>query len=202
MRPLLSAFCLLCLLPLGATAQDKSDAPEGRAVAVFAGGCFWCMEPPYDKIPGVMETLSGYGGGSTANPTYEQVSAGGTGHAEALKVIYDPAQVSYDTLLETYWRNIDPFDGGGQFCDRGTPYRPAIFPQNEAQRAAAEASKAAVSERFGRPVAVTIETAPAFYEAEEYHQDYYEKNPLQYRFYRWSCGRDDRLDEVWGDAPT
>lgn len=198
MRRLLTAtFLAGATLAAPALAQDE----DKTATAVFAGGCFWCMEPPYDKIDGVSETISGYTGGSVPNPTYEEVTAGGTGHAEAVKVVYDPSQVTYEELLRTYWRNVDPFDGDGQFCDRGASYRPAIFPQTPAQREAAEASKQAVAEQLGREVAVTIETAPAFYAAEDYHQNYYDKNPLQYRFYRWTCGRDDRLEEVWQDVP-
>lgn len=199
MRRLLTIAALAASFAAPALAQEKNA--DGTAIAVFAGGCFWCMEPPFDKMEGVSATISGYTGGSTSNPTYEQVSAGGTGHAEALKVVYDPSQVTYEDLLRTYWRNVDPFDGGGQFCDRGASYRPAIFPQTDSQRTVAEAFKQAVAAQLGREVAVTIEAAPTFHAAEDYHQNYYETNPLRYKFYRWNCGRDARLKEVWEDVP-
>ncbi|MBL8659294.1 MAG: peptide-methionine (S)-S-oxide reductase MsrA [Rhodospirillales bacterium] len=166
--------------------------------AVFAGGCFWCMVHPFDEIEGVKSVTSGYTGGTLANPTYEQVSAGGTGHLESVEVVFDPAKVGYQTLLDVYWRNIDPFDSGGQFCDRGASYRSAIFVANDEQRAAAEASKRALQQRFGQPIATDIRPAGPFYRAETYHQDYYKKNPLRYRFYRYNCGRDARLEAVWG----
>ncbi|MGQ9369116.1 peptide-methionine (S)-S-oxide reductase MsrA [Azospirillum sp. ST 5-10] len=173
-------------------------AQERTAEAVFAGGCFWCMEPPFDKMAGVLSTTSGYTGGTVADPSYKQVSAGGTGHQEAVRVRYDPDKVSYAALLEVYWRNVDPFDADGQFCDRGDQYRAVIFPETPEQRRLAEESRRAVAERFGRPVATTVEPARPFYPAEAYHQNYYHTNPLQYRFYRFTCGRDRRLDEVWG----
>lgn len=179
-------------------AQPVEPHPAGAKVAVFAGGCFWCMEKPFDAVEGVLETTSGYAGGTVESPTYEQVSNGGTGHAEALRVVYDPARVSYATLLDTFWHNVDPFDAGGQFCDRGSQYRSAIFPQDDAQRTDAESSLKALQERFGRPVATRIEPAGTFWPAEEYHQDYYKKNPLRYSFYRSNCGRDRKLKEVWG----
>jgi peptide-methionine (S)-S-oxide reductase len=166
--------------------------------AVFAGGCFWCMEKPFDKLPGVVRTLSGYSGGRSANPNYEAVSAGGTGHAEVVQITYDPTKVSYAKLLDVFWRNVDPFDGSGQFCDRGSQYRPAIFVADADERRAAEASKQALEKRFGKSLAVGLEPAGPFYAAEDYHQDYYEKNPLRYRYYRGGCGRDKRLDAVWG----
>ncbi|AAS96460.1 peptide-methionine (S)-S-oxide reductase MsrA [Nitratidesulfovibrio vulgaris] len=188
------------LLPpaLAHAAQPAPPPPAGMQVAVFAGGCFWCMEKPFDAVEGVLETTSGYTGGTVESPTYEQVSNGGTGHAEALRVVYDPAKVSYTALLDTFWHNVDPFDAGGQFCDRGSQYRSAIFPQDASQRADAESSLKALEERFGRPVATRIEPAGAFWPAEEYHQDYYKKNPLRYSFYRSNCGRDRKLKEVWG----
>jgi len=188
----------------GSTRRAEPPAP-GLAVATFAGGCFWCMEPPFDRVEGVVSTTSGYTGGTVAGPSYQQVSAGGTGHAEAVRVVYDPAKVDYRTLLEVFWRNVDPLDGGGQFCDRGPQYRPAIFAHDEEQRRLAEASKAALaaSGRFApRPIAVAVEPAGDFYVAEDYHQDYYRKNPVRYRYYRWNCGRDARLEQVWGSAPT
>lgn len=195
MKRLASAPALaLALLALPATAQDKPAAP---AAAVFAGGCFWCMEPPFDKVDGVLDTTSGYTGGMLTSPSYEQVSAGGTGHAEAVRVTYDPARVSYADLLEVYWRNVDPLDGGGQFCDRGGQYRSALFPLNEDQRRVAEASRAAVADALGQPVATAIEDAATFWPAEGYHQNYADRNPIRYSFYRFTCGRDNRLAEVW-----
>ncbi|MGF1527466.1 MAG: peptide-methionine (S)-S-oxide reductase MsrA [Candidatus Competibacterales bacterium] len=180
----------------------EASNPDGLATAIFAGGCFWCMEPPYDKLDGVASTTSGYIGGQVENPTYQQVVAGNTGHAEAVLVRYDPAVVSYEKLLEVFWRNIDPLAVDRQFCDRGNQYRSAIFPLGSEQRRLAEASKRALvdSERFDQPIATTIETATTFYPAEDYHQDYYQKNPLRYKFYRYACGRDQRLEELWGDA--
>lgn len=186
------SIVMLAALPL-ATGPAFADA---SAEAVFAGGCFWCMEPPYDKLDGVASTTSGYTGGRVENPTYEQVSAGTTGHTEVVRVTYDPGRVSYETLLEVFWRNIDPLDAGGQFCDRGSQYRSAIFYADDAQRAVAERSKTHVQQALGRPVVTEIEAAGPFYAAEEYHQDYYQKNPIRYQFYRFSCGRDDRLEEV------
>lgn len=166
--------------------------------AIFAGGCFWCMEKPFDQLAGVVETTSGFSGGRVPNPSYKEVSNGGTGHIEVIRVRYNPAQISYAQLLGTYWQNVDPFDGGGQFCDRGETYRPAIFVNNTAERAAAEASKASLARDFGRSINVEIINAAPFYPAEEYHQDYYKKNPIRYNYYRTSCGRDARLSQVWG----
>jgi peptide-methionine (S)-S-oxide reductase len=162
------------------------------------------MEPPYDRLDGVLATTSGYTGGSKVDPTYEEVSRGGTGHAEAVQVSYDPAKVSYAQLLEVFWHNVDPLDAGGQFCDRGDQYRTAIFVQDEEQRRLAEQSKQALAdnERFGRPVVTEIVPASTFYPAEDYHQNYYEKNPVRYKFYRWNCGRDQRLAELWGETST
>jgi peptide-methionine (S)-S-oxide reductase len=187
-----------------ATAQAEEPAPpssENLATAIFAGGCFWCMEPPFDKLDGVVATTSGYTGGHVENPSYEQVSSGGTGHLESIRVTYDPAKVSYEKLLEVFWHNIDPTDGGGQFCDRGQQYTTAVFTQGEEQRKLAEASKAQLeaSGRFDHPLATEIRDAGPFYPAEEYHQDFYEKNPIRYKTYRYGCGRDQRLEEVWGD---
>jgi peptide-methionine (S)-S-oxide reductase len=169
-----------------------------HAIATFAGGCFWCMEPPFDEEPGVVSTTSGYTGGREANPTYEQVSSGTTGHVEALQVLYDPKQVSYERLLEVFWRNIDPLSANGQFCDLGPQYRSAIFYHDEQQRRLAQSSKEALDARFDEAVVTDITPAGAFYPAEEYHQDYYKKNPLRYKLYRWNCGRDARLARVWG----
>jgi len=187
----------------------KSAAPAaqatpmvGTAKATFAGGCFWCVEADFDKVPGVISTTSGYIGGTVANPTYEQVSAKTTGHAEAVEIVFDPAKVSFEQLLEKYWRTIDPTTKDRQFCDAGSPYRTAIFTHGPQQAAAAQASKAALekSKPFKAPIVTTIEAAGAFYPAEGYHQDYYKKNPVRYNYYRSSCGRDSRLKELWGQG--
>jgi peptide-methionine (S)-S-oxide reductase len=183
---------LLCLAIFGA-----ADAQE-LAKATFAGGCFWCMEPPFDALDGVVSTTSGYTGGHTANPTYEQVSAGKTGHAEAVEIVYDPRKVTYARLLEVFWRNIDPLTANAQFCDTGNQYRSAIFAHDAAQRRLAEASKDAVAQRLKKPIVTEITAASQFWPAEEYHQDYYKKNPIRYKFYRTSCGRDRRLEAIWG----
>jgi peptide-methionine (S)-S-oxide reductase len=161
------------------------------------------MEAPFDRLEGVVSTTSGYTGGHLQNPTYEQVSAGGTGHAEAVRIVYDPARVSYETLLEVFWRNVDPLDGGGQFCDRGSQYRAGVFYRDDEQRRLAEASKAALaaSHRFDQPIVTEIVPAGTFYPAEDYHQDYYQRNSLRYKFYRYGCGRDQRLEALWGRAP-
>jgi peptide-methionine (S)-S-oxide reductase len=186
---------------LVASSSIAADArPPGQtATAIFAGGCFWCVEADFDKVPGVIATESGYAGGKVHNPTYEQVSAGGTGHAEAVRVTYDPAQVTYDRLLDFFWRHVDPTVQDRQFCDIGNQYRTAIFYLDDVQRNAAQASKAAL-EKSARLARIYTEIAPAgtFYPAEEYHQDYYKKNPVRYKFYRTRCGRDGRIGEVWG----
>lgn len=176
-----------------------AEARAGLATAVFAGGCFWCMEKPFDELPGVVATISGYTGGTLERPAYRDVTAGRTGHYEAVEVVYDPTRITYDRLLEVYWRQVDPFDGGGQFCDRGESYRPAIFVGSNAERAAAEAAKAGLATRFGQPIAVEILPKATFWAAEDYHQDYYLKNPARYSFYRSGCRRDARLEAVWGD---
>ncbi|PWE16391.1 peptide-methionine (S)-S-oxide reductase [Marinicauda salina] len=176
-----------------------ADLPEGAAQAIFASGCFWCTEADFEKLDGVVEAVSGYTGGHVDNPTYRQVTGGGTGHHEAVRVIYDPDAVGYAALLDHYWRNVDPFDGGGQFCDRGPSYAPAIFTLDEDQADAARASRDRVSARFDREIAVDIEPAGDFWPAEDYHQDYAEKNPLRYSRYRLGCRRDQRLREIWGD---
>jgi peptide-methionine (S)-S-oxide reductase len=182
-------------------AEEASSGHAGEtAVAVFGGGCFWCMQPPYDKLDGVLSTRVGYAGGDVPNPTYRQVSAGTTGHIEVVEVRYDPARVSYERLLEVFWRNIDPVAVNRQFCDVGPMYRSAIFAQDESQRALAEASLKALAEsgRFDRPIATEILGPATFWVAEDYHQDYYLKNPIRYRYYRSGCGRDRRLAELWG----
>jgi peptide-methionine (S)-S-oxide reductase len=179
--------------------------PNGNlATATFAGGCFWCMESPFDELEGVVSTTSGYTGGHKANPRYEEVSAGGTGHAEAVQVVYDPAVVSYERLLEVFWRNVDPLDAGGQFCDRGNQYRTGIFYHTEEQRVQAEASKLALERAGTLPGKVVTEIVAAgeFYPAEDYHQDYYSRNPIRYTFYRFNCGRDGRLEALWGPSAS
>jgi peptide-methionine (S)-S-oxide reductase len=189
------------LLLAGSAAAAQPAVPPGQAVATFAGGCFWCMEPPFDGLPGVTATISGYTGGRKVNPSYEEVSSGTTGHAEAVQVIYDPKKVSYEKLLEVFWVNIDPTVKDRQFCDSGSQYRTGIFYHDDAQRKAAEASRAQVekSKPFKEPIVTPIEMAGAFYPAEDYHQDYYKKNPVRYKFYRNGCGRDARLKQLWGD---
>jgi len=177
---------------------SSAPAPSNLATAIFAGGCFWCMEKPFDEIPGVIATTSGYTGGTLANPTYEQVGRGGTGHFEAVKVTYDPTKVGYQKLLDTYWHQVDPFDAYGQFCDKGETYLPAIFYGNDAEKKAAEAAREVLYARFKKPILVQILPAKPFYDAEGYHQDYYQKNPLRYAYYRNGCGRDARLRVVWG----
>ena len=187
----------------GAPAMESAAAvsPDGTSLATFAGGCFWCMEHPFDRLDGVVSTTVGYTGGSQADPSYEQVSAGTTGHTEAVQVRFDPRRVSYETLLAVFWRNIDPVTPNRQFCDRGSQYRSGIFVHDEAQGRAAQASRDALaaSDRFDAPIVTEIAPATAFYEAEAYHQDYAERNPIRYRFYRRGCGRDARLETLWGD---
>jgi methionine-S-sulfoxide reductase len=194
----IAAALLGALFGLGSNVGPLQGAEKQRAV--FAGGCFWCMEPPFEKIDGVLSVTSGYTGGQARNPTYEQVSAGVTGHAEAVEIVYDPARVSYEKLLDVFWRNIDPLTGNAQFCDRGTQYRPAIFYLDGAQKALAEQSKRKIEEskRFAKPIQTEIVAASAFYPAEDYHQDFYKKNPTRYYSYRSGCGRDRRLKELWG----
>jgi len=178
-------------------AAATTESGQGRAI--FASGCFWCTEADFDKVPGVVATTSGYTGGSAPDPDYDSVSSGRTGHVEAVEVIYDPMLVTYDELLDHYWHNVDPFTAHRQFCDVGTQYRPEIFVFDEAQRAAATASKARIQQRFkDTAVVVAITDAAAFHPAEDYHQDYYKKNSAQYRFYRYGCGRDARLEAIWG----
>jgi peptide-methionine (S)-S-oxide reductase len=190
------------LLALHAPAQSPAPAamPAGTEKATFAGGCFWCVEADFDKVPGVLSTTSGYTGGTVANPTYEQVSAKHTGHAEAVEVVYDPTKVTYGQLLEYFWHHVDPTTKDRQFCDVGSPYRTVIFAHGDAQMKAALASKAALekSKPFREPIVTEIVAAGPFYPAEGYHQDYYRKNPLRYEFYRTSCGRDARVKALWG----
>lgn len=189
--------------PPGATPATAASPAGGKtAKAVFAGGCFWCVESDFDKVPGVISTTSGYTGGKLANPTYEQVSSKDTGHFEAVEIVFDPAKVSYEQLLEHFWRTIDPTDATGQFCDKGPPYRTAIFALDGAQLAAAQASKAALEKNkpFAAAVVTPVLMGAPFYRAEEYHQDYYKKNSVRYTYYRNSCGRDARLKQLWGAA--
>jgi peptide-methionine (S)-S-oxide reductase len=204
--PLLGAAAIAFGASLSGAQQSPVPAPAGgeQALAVFAGGCFWCMEPPFDRLDGVLSTISGYTGGSKADPTYHEVSGGSTGHTEAVQIAYDPAKVSYQELLDVFWHNVDPLDAGGQFCDRGSQYRTAIFAENAEQRRLAEASKEALAEsgRFEQPIATEIVDASTFYPAEDYHQNYYMTNPVRYKFYRWNCGRDQRLTQLWGEAPS
>lgn len=175
-----------------------AQADEHRGTAVFAGGCFWCMEKPFDEMEGVMSTTAGFAGGSVENPTYEEVTRGGTGHLEVVQVAYDPSRVSYEELLYVFWRNVDPFDSGGQFCDRGDSYRTAIFYNSPEQARMARRSAGDVRNRFGREVATEFRELQHFYPAEDYHQNYYARNPIRYTFYRSACGRDARLREIWG----
>ena len=169
--------------------------------AIFAGGCFWCTESDFEKLDGVISAISGYTGGHLKNPTYKQVSYSNTGHYEAVEVDYDPEKISYQQLIDHYWLSIDPFDAHGQFCDKGSSYLSAIFPVNDAQLNQAEASKKALQKQFGNKkiIATPIIPAETFYPAEDYHQNYFKKNPLRYKYYRWNCGRDHRLQQIWGD---
>ena len=188
-------LCFMSLTGLGSPAH----AEDTLAKATFAGGCFWCMEHPFDELDGVVSTTSGYTGGDKENPTYYQVSAGTTGHVEAMQVVYDPDKVSYSQLLDVFWHNIDPFDDRGQFCDQGSQYRSAIFYHDEQQQALAEQSKQDLETlKFDQPIATPIRLAETFYAAEDYHQNYYQTHPVRYKVYRFGCGRDQRLAQVWG----
>ena len=190
---------LILILATGfGLASPSAATAAAPQTAVFAGGCFWCTEADFDKIAGVLSTTSGYTGGRLRNPTYEQVSAGGTGHIEAVRVTYDPARVTYATLAARFIRTIDPLDSGGSFCDRGPSYRSAYFVASPAQRRIAETIKARAGASLKKPVATLILPAATFYPSEGYHQDYYKKNPIRYRFYRLNCGRDSRLKQLWG----
>jgi peptide-methionine (S)-S-oxide reductase len=184
--------------------EPARAASPAKAHATFAGGCFWCMEGPFDHVPGVLSTTSGYTGGTVKRPSYEQVSSGTTGHAEAVDVVYDPSKVTYEQLLDVFWHNVDPLDGGGQFCDRGNQYRTAIFYHDAEQQRLAEASKQALeaSGKLKKKIVTEIVPAGEFYAAEDYHQEYYIRNPIRYKYYRFNCGRDDRLKQLWGEAPA
>lgn len=204
LRKFLAAACFSFAATATAwSAQETTSQPlpEDAEIAIFAGGCFWCVESDFDKVPGVLRTVSGYTGGSVKNPTYETVSAGGSGHREAVQVAFDPKKVSYADLVEVFWRTVDPTDAGGQFCDRGDSYKTAIFATTAEQMRVAQASKErlASSGVLKSPVVTPVLRAGPFYPAEDYHQNYYKKNPLRYKFYRYGCGRDARLKEVWGD---
>ena len=196
-------FGWLCGLFFTLSQPGLAAEPANLAKATFAGGCFWCMEPPFDKLPGVISTTSGYTGGKKSNPTYREVSDGETGHAEAVQIVYDPAKISYEQLLNVFWHNIDPTVMNQQFCDHGSQYRTGIFAHDEEQKKQAEASRAALvkSKPFKAGIVTEITAASMFYPAEDYHQDYYLKNPVKYKFYRFNCGRDARLKELWGEAP-
>ena len=186
------AACLLAAAATGTVAQEKT------AKAIFAGGCFWCVEADFDKVAGVISTTSGYIGGTVKNPTYQQVSGGTTGHAEAVEVVYDPAKVTYAKLLDRYWQNIDPFDPDGQFCDKGSAYHSAIFFGNDEEKKLAETTKEEIAARFKQTVATEIKPTTTFTAAEDYHQDYHNQNPVSYKYYKWGCGRAQRLAEIWG----
>lgn len=198
----IASFAAAAALALAAVvAGAQSAAPAVSAKATFAGGCFWCVEADFDKVPGVLSTTSGYIGGKTANPTYEQVASKITGHAEAVEIVYDPSKVSYEKLVEHFWRTIDPTTKDAQFCDHGSPYRSAIFANDAAQLKIAQASLETLKKNkpFKEPVVTEIQSAGPFYKAEDYHQDYYKKNPVRYQYYRSACGRDARLKQIWGN---
>jgi peptide-methionine (S)-S-oxide reductase len=197
MRRLLPVLAFL-MAALGTAFAQTAPKHE---VATFAGGCFWCTEADFDKVSGVISTTSGFIGGTVAKPSYQQVTTGTTGHTEAVEIVFDPAKVTYQQLLDVFWRNHDPLAKDRQFCDRGNMYRPGIFFHSEAQRAQADASKKQVQSRFApRVVHTEITKASTFYKAEDYHQDYHDKNPVRYKLYRFNCGRDQRLEELWGKS--
>src|SRR6266436_5636992 len=199
---LLRSLLTAALLAHALASPAQQPAP-GQALATFAGGCFWCMEPPYDALPGVISTTSGYMGGTKKNPSYEEVSSGTTGHAEVVQVLYDPKKVSYEKLLETFWKNVDPTVRDRQFCDIGTQYRTTIFVHTDEQKRLAERSKAELEKTkpFKQGIVTPLVPAGEFFPAEAYHQDFYKKNPVRYKFYRDGCGRAARLKELWGTAP-
>ena len=198
----LSILTLTILLIGGWSAQstDQAAADSTPGKAYFAGGCFWCMEEVFEKVDGVLSATSGYMGGTVSNPTYEEVSAGRTGHAESVEVVYDPAKVSYQKLLDAFWRNVDPITPNAQFCDHGNQYRSAIFFQTDEEKRASDSSKQTIeqSKRFKEPIVTQIVMASRFFPAEEYHQGFYKKNPVRYKFYKYNCGRAQRLEELWG----
>ncbi len=199
-RTLLAGLAIAAGLGFSAAGFAQQPTKPATATAIFAGGCFWCMEPPFDALPGVISTTSGYTAGHTVDPTYQSTSSGKTGHTEAVKIVYDPSKVSYEKLLHVFWRNHDPLTANAQFCDRGSQYRAGIYFGSEEERKLAEASKAELekSGRFKSKITTEIVAQTAFYDAEDYHQDYYQKNPIRYKIYRTGCGRDRRLNELWG----
>lgn len=199
-----STAVVVVLLVVGFSNVPPHSVAESSepAKAYFAGGCFWCMEEAFEKVDGVIAVVSGYMGGTVQNPNYEEVSSGRTGHAESVEVLYDPSKVTYNQLLEIFWRNVDPITANAQFCDHGTQYRAAIFYQNEQEKRFAEESKQAIEQakHFKQPITTQIVMASKFYTAEEYHQDFYKKNPIRYKFYKYNCGRAQRLEELWGNS--
>ena len=209
-KNLLASLLVVCCAATAALSAEPAAPAAGTAAAdtkaattataTFAGGCFWCMEPPFESLDGVLSVTSGYTGGSKKDPTYEEVSAGGTGHAESVEIAYDPSKVSYAKLLDVFWHNVDPTTANAQFCDHGNQYRTAIFYHDDEQKKLAEKSKQELeaSGKLGKPIVTQIVAATQFYPAEEYHQDYYKKNPIRYKYYRYQCGRDQRLEELWG----
>jgi len=195
-------FLSMALIVVLVAATGSAGHAAAQAKAVFAGGCFWCMEEAFEKVEGVVSVESGYMGGQKTNPTYEDVSAGGTGHAESVEVVYDPAKVSYQKLLDHFWKNVDPLTPNAQFCDHGSQYRAVIFYGNEEEKRQAEASRQSIEQakRFTEPIVTQIMMAAKFYAAEEYHQDFYKKNPVRYKFYKYNCGRVQRLEMLWGKS--
>ncbi|MGF1537357.1 MAG: peptide-methionine (S)-S-oxide reductase MsrA [Elainellaceae cyanobacterium] len=195
------AVALIILVSVSWSLSTRAQTTDLER-ATFAGGCFWCMEKPFEALAGVTDVISGYTGGTVENPSYEQVSSGSTGHIESVQIIYDPQQIGYADLLDVYWRNVDPLDDGGQFCDRGEQYETRIFYHSDEQRRLAQQSKAAAEEELGEAIVTEIIPASSFYRAEDYHQNYYRTHPIRYRAYRFACGRDRRLQDVWGSAPA
>ncbi|GKS65502.1 peptide methionine sulfoxide reductase MsrA [Nitrospira sp.] len=202
LRLILFTIVILILVPFASMSSNAALGANTKAKAYFAGGCFWCMEEAFESVDGVLWVFSGYMGGNVANPTYEQVSAGRTGHAEAVEVTYDPMKVSYQQLLEAFWRNVDPLTPNAQFCDHGSQYRSAVFYATDEEKRLAEASKAAIEQtkQFPTPIVTELVPASTFYQAEDYHQDYYKKNPFRYKYYKYNCGRAKRLEALWGKS--
>lgn len=202
LRVFLLGALVLCGAGLFVDSRESVAASNASAKAYFAGGCFWCMEEAFEKVDGVIAAVSGYMGGTVANPSYDDVSSGRTGHAESVEIQYDPSKVTYTQLIEAFWRNVDPVTPNAQFCDHGTQYRAAIFYQNEQEKRIAEDSKQAIeqSKRFTQPIVTQIVAASQFFTAEDYHQDFYKKNPIRYKFYKYNCGRAQRLDDLWGKS--
>jgi peptide-methionine (S)-S-oxide reductase len=193
----MAAGAMLAVMAVSVGAGSAATAEEAKT-AIFAGGCFWCVEDAFDAVPGVTETISGYAGGTKPNPTYGDHE----GYQEAVKVTYDPAKVTYAKLLDTYWHNIDPFDANGQFCDKGNAYRSAIFYGNDEEKGLADSTKQEIADRFKQTVATEIKPTTTFTAAEDYHQNYHTANPVSYKFYKWNCGRAQRLEQIWGPKPS